>query len=69
MFGGYPNSYIERVATLAKNLTKSGATVRLVCMLKSTDKLPDSKNRIKLIEYRTIKLSAVNSVKIDEYDT
>ncbi|MDG7044880.1 MAG: hypothetical protein JRN19_04070 [Nitrososphaerota archaeon] len=68
MIGGYPNSYIEHVASMARNITKDGASVRLVCMLRPTDEPPDSKNRVKLIEYRAIKLNAVKSGKLDEHD-
>ena len=68
MFGGYQNSYIEHVALMVKNITKKGVGVRLVSMLKPTEEPPDSKNRIKLIEYRTIKLSIVKSGKLDEHD-
>jgi sugar-specific transcriptional regulator TrmB len=68
MFGGYPNSYIEYMASMAKNITKNGTVVRLISMLKPTEEPPDFRNRIKLIEYRTIKLSAIKSGKLDEYD-
>lgn len=68
MFGGYQNPYIEHVAMMSKNITKKGVGVRLVSMLKPTEEPPDSKNRIKLIEYRTIKFSIVKSEKLDEYD-
>ena len=68
MIGGYPNSYIEHMAAMAKNITKNGVSVRLVSMLRPTYDPPDSKNRIKSIEYRAIKLSAVKSGKLDEHD-
>ncbi len=68
MFGGYQNSYIEHVALMAKNITKKGVGVRLVSMLKPTEEQPNSKDRIKLIEYRSIKLSIVKSGKLDEHD-
>ena len=68
MIGGYPNSYIEHIASMAKNIIKNGTIVRLISMLKPTEEPPDFRNRIKLIEYRKIKLSVIKSGKLEEHD-
>ena len=68
MFGGYPNSYIEYIASMAKDIIKNGTAVRLISMLKPTEESPDFRKRIKLIEYRKIKLSVIKSGKLDEHD-
>lgn len=68
MIGGYPNSYIEHMASLTKNSLRAGIDTRLVCMVNPFQEPPESKDRAKLVEYRTVRLKAVQSGTLDKHD-
>lgn len=68
MIGGYPNPYIGHMATIAKNSIKNGVNTRLICMVSPFQEPPESRERSRLIEYRTIRLKAMQNKILDQHD-
>jgi sugar-specific transcriptional regulator TrmB len=68
MIGGYPNSYIEHMASIMKNSARPGINTRLICMVNPFQEPPESRERSKMVEYRTVRLKAAQSGSLDKYD-
>ncbi len=68
MIGRYPNSYIEHMASTTKNSVNPLVNVRLICMVNPLQEPPESRERYKLVEYRTVRLKAVQNGSLDKYD-
>ena len=68
MIGGYPNSYIEHMASIMKNSAQPGINTRLICMVNPFQEPPESRERSKMVEYRTVRFKAVQSGSLDKYE-
>ena len=68
MIGRYPNSYIEYMAAIMKNSVRSGINIRLVCLVHPSLEPPESRERAKLVEYRTVRLKVFQNGSLDKYD-
>ena len=68
MIGRYPNSYIEHMAAIMKNTVRSGINTRLICLVDPSQEPPESRERSKLVEYRTVRLKVFQNGSLDKYD-
>ena len=56
------------MAAIMKNSVRSGINIRLVCLVDPSLEPPESRERAKLVEYRTVRLKVFQNGSLDKYD-